>query len=299
MHGEETGMKEHDLRLNGQMFHIREWGEPTHPTLLMLHGFPEYGGAWADLAERLADQFHCVAPDQRGYGGSYAPAEPEAYRISAMMGDMVDLIAHLGGPVVVVGHDWGAAMAYGLAMARPDLVSRLIILNGVHPGPFQTALCQGGDQTAASQYMTFLRREDAEDRLSADNYAKLLGLFAEHMDMSWMTPDRQAEYIAEWSKPGRLRGMVNWYRATPLIIPKPGEPAPVPPMDPAKLRVRMPHLLIWGMGDTALLPEATEGLEAYCDDLTRVEIADADHWLVHQRPDQVASVLRDWLSEKG
>lgn len=290
-------MNMRDITLNGHVFRIREWGDPAKPTLLMLHGFPEYGGAWADLAELMAGDFHCVAPDQRGYGGSWSPPEPEAYRVSQMMPDMVALIAELGGPVVVVGHDWGAAMAYGLAMARPDLVSRLVILNGVHPGPFQTALAAGGAQTAASQYMTFLRRDDAEARLSADNYAKLLGLFAENMDMTWMTPDRQAEYIAEWSKPGRLRGMVNWYRATPLVIPKPGEVVPVPPMDPEKLRVRMPHLLIWGMGDTALLPEATAGLEAYCDDLTRIEVPDADHWIVHQKPARVADILRDWLGQ--
>ncbi|MEC9311237.1 MAG: alpha/beta hydrolase, partial [Pseudomonadota bacterium] len=67
------------------------------------------------------------------------------------------------------------------------------------------------------------------------------------------------------------------------------------PMDPEKLRVRMPHLLVWGLGDSALLPEATEGLETYCDDLTRVEIEGADHWLVHQRPDEVAQILRTWL----
>ena len=165
-----------------------------------------------------------------------------------------------------------------------------------YSGGFSSAtLAAGGTQTAASQYMTFLRRDDAEARLSADGYAKLLGLFAENMDMSWMTPERRDVYVGEWSRPGRLRGMVNWYRATPLVIPKPGETVAVPPMDPEKLRVRMPHLLVWGLGDTALLPEATEGLETYCDDLTRVEIEGADHWLVHQRPDEVAQILRNWL----
>ena len=88
-------MKQHDLILNGQSFHIREWGDASKPTLLMLHGFPEYGGAWADLAERLEDSYHCVAPDQRGYGQSYAPPEPEAYRVSAMMPDIVALILSL------------------------------------------------------------------------------------------------------------------------------------------------------------------------------------------------------------
>ncbi|MGI3170469.1 alpha/beta fold hydrolase [Pseudooceanicola sp. C21-150M6] len=290
-------MRERDVNLQGEVFHLREWGTKGQPKLLMLHGFPEYGGAWAEVAERLADRFHCIAPDQRGYGGSFAPAEVQAYRMKHLVGDLVALVAELGGgPLGVVGHDWGSAAAYGLAIARPDLVSRLVILNGVHPAPFQRALATGGPQAEASQYMTFLRREGSEDILSANGHDRLLKLFAEGMDMSWMGPERATAYIAEWSKPGRLRGMVNWYRASPVVVPLPGETAPVPDLPVEKLRVRMPHLLIWGLGDRALLPVSTEGLEAYCEDLTRVEVADADHWIAHQKPDFVATTIRDWLA---
>lgn len=289
-------MRQSKIQLNGHEFHLREWGDPDAPVLLMLHGFPEYGAAWTGLAERLCSQYRCIAPDQRGYGQSYAPPEVEAYRISQLVGDMAALIETTGGPVTVIGHDWGAAVAYGLAIMRPELVGRLVILNGVHPAPFQRALAAGRDQTEASQYMTYLRRDDAEARLSADGYAKLLSLFAENMDMSWMTPDVQAEYIAEWSRPGRLTGMLNWYRASRVVVPAPGERVEVPAMAPDQMRVRMPHLLIWGLGDTALLPVATKGLETYCDALTRVEIETADHWIVHQRPDEVAQMIRGWLA---
>ncbi|WP_136634640.1 alpha/beta fold hydrolase [Pseudooceanicola onchidii] len=289
-------MRERTIQLNGQDFHLREWGEETAPVLLMLHGFPEYGRAWEGLAGRLGDRYRCIAPDQRGYGQSYAPQEVEAYKLAELVGDMVALIDQIGGPVTVVGHDWGSAVAYGLAMARPDLVDRLVILNGVHPGPFQRALAMGGKQTEASQYMTFLRRDDAEDRLSANGYDKLRRLFAEDMDMSWMTEDLAQDYLTEWSRPGRLTGMLNWYRATSLVVPKTGERAEVRPFPTDKFRVRMPHLLIWGLGDTALLPSSTKGLETYCDALTRVEMDQADHWIVHQRPDEVAQIIRGWLA---
>lgn len=289
-------MQERDITLRGRRFHLREWGNgEDHPTVLMLHGFPEFGGAWEGLAERLSDRFHCVAPDQRGFGQSDAPAEVEAYRITELVGDMAALIETLGGPLIVIGHDWGAAVAYGLATMRPDLVKRLIILNGVHPGPFQKALATGGPQAEASQYMLYLRRDGSEERLAADNYAKLLALFAEHMDFSWMTPELRERYIAEWSRPGRLRGMVNWYRASGVKIPAPGEVLDIPDLPVDKFHVPMPHLLIWGPGDTALLPEATEGLEAYCADLTRIEIPGADHWVIHQETDAVAGHIRDWL----
>ena len=290
-------MESRTVTLGGQAFHLREWGNREAPVLLMLHGFPEFGGAWAELAERLSDTWRCVAPAQRGYGQSWAPPEVEAYRISELAGDMAALAEHLGGRVTVIGHDWGASVAYALAIGRPDLVERLVILNGVHPGPMSAAMIRDGAQRRASQYMRYLRSEGSEDRLAANGFASLLGLFAEGMDMSWMTPDKREEYVAEWSRPGRLTGMVNWYRATTLPVPEPGEPTDRQPVPVEGFRVSMPHLLIWGMGDKALLPEATEGLEAWCDTLTRVEVPDADHWVIHQKTAQVEAILRDWLEE--
>jgi pimeloyl-ACP methyl ester carboxylesterase len=289
-------MRQRRIDVNGHGFHLYEWGEPGQPLILCLHGFPEYGGAWADLASHLPG-YHIVAPDQRGYGQSWAPPDPRDYATGKLVGDMVALIAQMGGPVTVLGHDWGAAVAYGLAMMHPALVERLIIMNGVHPAPFQNALAAGGAQTAASQYIPWLRAEGSETVLAADDFAKLRGLFAAHMDMSWLRGARLDAYKSEWARPGRMRGMVNWYRASPLVVPKPGERAiDLPALPHDRLRVAMPHLLIWGENDTALLPEATEGLEAYCDDLTRVSVADADHWLHHQQPARVASLIRDWIS---
>lgn len=291
-------MRERKITLTAGEFHLREWGESGAPKLLMLHGFPEYSGAWREVAERLADRYHCIAPDQRGYGQSPAPAETQAYKAAHLVGDLAELIAALGGgPIIVVGHDWGAAAAYALAISNPQLVEKLIILNGVHPAPFQKAIAAGGAQCAASQYINYLRRPDAEARLSKDDFKGLAGLFAEHMDMSWMTPERAAQYRREWAREGRLSGMLNWYRASKIHVGPVGEVwRDLPDMPPDRLRVRMAHLLIWGAGDTALLPEATEGLEAYCDDLTRVEIAGADHWIAHQKPDEVAGAIRDWLA---
>jgi len=289
-------MKTETVDLNGHPFLLRRWGDPANPPLLLLHGFPEYGGAWADLAPLLAERFHCIAPDQRGYGQSWAPDDVALYRGSQLVGDMAALITHLGGgPLTVMGHDWGAAVAYGLAMFHPELVSRLIIANGVHPIPFQRALARGGAQAEASQYILMLRRDGSEDRLAANDFAKMKDLFLAKMDHAWMTPAKLADYVTEWSRPGRLKTMIHWYRASPLKVAKPGEPITdltEPPKD--RLMVRCPHLLLWGLGDTALLPEATEGLEDYAPDLTRVEFNGADHWICHQLPQQVARAILEW-----
>ncbi len=280
--------------LNGHPFHIRTWGAAHLPKLLMLHGFPEYGGAWSGLAERLAHRFHCIAPDQRGYGQSWAPPDVSDYATSKLVGDMAALIGDAG-PVTVLGHDWGAAVAYGLAMFRPDLVERLIIMNGVHPVPFQRAMASGGPQSEASQYINYLRSEGSEDDLAADNFAKMKRFFQARMKFDWLTDAELEQYVTEWARPGRLRTMIHWYRASPLVVADPGKPAPMPDLPLDKLVVRCPHLLVWGNADTALLPEATEGLEDFAPDLTRVEIEGCDHWLHHQKPDAVAQAILSWM----
>lgn len=282
------------VELNGESFFVRHWGDKDAPKILMLHGFPEYSGAWADLAPLLAERFHCIAPDQRGYGQSWRPAQVEKYKTALLVSDMAALIGEQ--PVIVLGHDWGASVAYALSIGRPELVSKLIIMNGVHPAPFQRELAKGGAQTDASQYIHFLRRAGSEDILAADDFAKLMGLFSAHMDMTWLKGETLAGYKAAWRDAAGLRGMINWYRASPLKIGGPGEAIDdALSFDPARLQVRCPHLLIWGTADTALLPGTIEGLEEYAPDLTRVEIADVDHWLHHQKPQDVATAILDWL----
>jgi pimeloyl-ACP methyl ester carboxylesterase len=288
-------MRTETIDLNGHPFFVRHWGDPDLPPLLMLHGFPEYGGAWADLAPYLSDHFHCIAPDQRGYGQSWAPDGVENYRASELVSDMAALIAHIGGPVTVMGHDWGAAVAYGLAMFKPDLVRRLIIANGVHPVPFQRAMAAGGAQSEASQYINYLRSEGSETALAEDDFAKMKKLFMAKMDSGWLTEAKKREYLTEWARPGRLKTMIHWYRASPLRVADPGKPLtdlPELPLD--RLVVRCPHLLIWGDDDTALLPVATEGLEDFAPDLSRVSIPNTNHWLIHQDPQAVADAILNW-----
>ncbi|GAB4272752.1 MAG: alpha/beta hydrolase [Pararhodobacter sp.] len=282
--------------LAGQRFFVHRCGAPDAPPLLMLHGFPEYGGAWEEVAAHLTG-WRCLAPDQRGFGQSWAPAEVAAYDLRALVADMAALIEAEGGPMPVIGHDWGAVVAYGLAMWRPDLVSRLVVINGVHPGPFQRAVARGGAQSAASGYIAYLRAEGAEARLARDGFEGLTKLFAAKMDLSWLTASRRAAYVREWSRPGVLTGMLNWYRASPLRVAAPGQPiADAHVLPPEAGRVACPHLVIWGEDDTALLPETLDGLDAYCPDLRIERVAGADHWICHQKPAEVARLIDAFLN---
>jgi pimeloyl-ACP methyl ester carboxylesterase len=292
-------MQTHNLTLNGQDFFVRSWGLPHLPKLIMLHGFPEYSGAFNDLAPKLSGMFHCIAPDQRGYGQSWAPAEVGEYTTSKLVNDIVALINNDlvgGGPVAVMGHDWGAGVAYALSMFHPELVNRLIIANGVHPAPFQREMAKGGAQSEASQYINFIKTDTSHDQLAENECAKLIKLFSANMDTSWLVGERLEAYKTEWLRPGRLQGMTNWYRASPLRVADPGKPLTDPPKLPVdRMRIHCDHLLIWGMKDTAVLPESTQGLEDFCENLTRIEVEDADHWILHQQPDEVAEAIVNWV----
>jgi pimeloyl-ACP methyl ester carboxylesterase len=288
------------LSVNGIDLFMRSMGDPAAPLALFLHGFPEYSGAWDEVLPPFAAKFHAAAPDQRGYARSSKPEGVEAYRVKNLVRDVLALGDQLSPnkPFTVVGHDWGASVAYATAIAAPHRISKLIVINGVHPGPFQRALVEDEAQRKASSYIHYLRDPKADERLSANNFEKLFGMLTRFGPQPWLTPAKRVGYLEAWSAPGALTGMLNWYRATPLVVPHPGEsiePAKLPKLDAAQLRVRMPHLVIWGMDDRALLPVSRATLADYCDDLTVREIAGADHWVVHQRTDEVVDHLKAFL----
>jgi epoxide hydrolase 4 len=293
-------MRHQPIRANGIELHTRGLGDPQASLILFLHGFPEYSGAWDEVLPSFAKSFHAVAPDQRGYFRSTKPEGLEAYRVKHLVRDILALGDHFSPsrPYVVVAHDWGASVGYATAIAAPHRIAKLAVINGVHPGPFQRALIEDEAQRTASAYMHDLRDPKAEDRLSANAFEKLLSMLSRFGPQPWLTPEKRAGYLEAWSPPGALTGMLNWYRASPLLVPHPGEEVDagkVMKLDPAQLRVRMPHLVIWGMNDKALLPVSRATLGDYCDDLTVREVKDADHWVVHQKTDAVIGLLRDFL----
>ena len=228
-------MRHSTVHVNGIDLGVRAMGDPDAPLMLFLHGFPEYSGAWDEVLPAFAGSYHAVAPDQRGYAGSSKPEGLEAYRVKELVRDVLGLGERFspGRPFVLVAHDWGASVAYATAMAAPARISRLVIINGVHPGPFQRALLEDDAQRQASSYMHYLRDPRAEERLSANSFEKLMGMLVRFGPQPWLTPEKRAGYLEAWSPPGALTGMLNWYRASPLLVPKPGEA-----IDPASQTAR-------------------------------------------------------------
>ncbi len=280
----------------GIRLHVAHAGDRANPAILFLHGFPEYWAAWRPVMERLAGRYFVVAPDQRGFNLSDRPAEVEAYRTGQLVADAL-AVADAFFPdreFALAGHDWGASVAYGLAFREPRRVGRLVVANGVHPVCFQRAIFDDPAQRAASQYINRLRAPEADARMAENGYARTLSMIEKFSATGWMTDEARRGYLDAWSRPGAMRGMLNWYRATPLVVPAVGEPAaeaPILSLPPETFAVRMPHLVIWGEDDQALRPSCLEGLEAFAPDLRIERVDGAGHWILHEKPDRVADLM--------
>lgn len=263
--------------------------------VMLLHGFPEAAFVWDEVMQAVAPQAACVAPNLRGYIGSSAPTDPKAYRAKHLVADVVAAIEALGAPLdLLVAHDWGGALAWNLAAERPDLLRRLLIINSPHPATFLRELKGNADQQAASAYMTFLCRPDAEQLLAEDDFRRLWPFLGEPI---WLTAALRDQYRQAWSNQGRqLTGPLNYYRASPLRPPLgPDDALHRVELPVEAVTVRVPTTLLWGERDHALLPALLDGLEHWVPDLQIHREPQATHWIVHEQPERVAELIRALL----
>ncbi|MDE2081354.1 MAG: alpha/beta fold hydrolase [Burkholderiales bacterium] len=266
------------------------------PDALLLHGFPEAAFAWDEVLSLLAGRVHAVAPNLRGYPGSSAPAALQAYRAKSLVADVAAAIEALGAPLpLLVAHDWGGALAWNLAAARPDLIRHLLIINSPHPAAFLRELRDNPAQQAASAYMNFLCRPDAERRLAERDYARLWPFFG---GAAWLTPAVRAHYRAAWGQDGAgLRGPLNYYRASPLRpATAPGDALHTLSLPDAAVTVRVPTTVLWGEGDKALLPGLLQGLSRWVPALRLQRLPAATHWVVHEEPARVAALIAELVA---
>ena len=269
------------------------------PLVLCVHGFPEYWGAWEDVLPSLGAWSYAVAPDLRGYNLSSQPTGTDAYRAREIVSDLIGLIEKLGyARAFIVAHDWGGAAGWQLAIARPQLVERLVILNSPHPFAFGRELASNPEQQRASAYMNRLRAADAEEQLAKDDFARLFASFnaVDGRTAAWLDSTRRDRYRAVWSR--GLTGALNYYRATPLYPPTDDDPgARALTLEPGKFIVRVPTLVLWGMRDRALLPCLLDGLDELVPQITVERLPAASHWLAHEEPGHVAERVRNFLAQ--
>lgn len=285
---------------HGITLSCRSAGERGRPVLMFLHGFPEGAFVWDGLLEHFARPenggYRCVAPNLRGFEHSSQPADVKAYRPKHLVQDIAALIEIEGAPLAcLVAHDWGGAVAWNVANQLPQLARRLAIINSPHPGTFLRDLQANPKQQAASAYMNFLIQPDAEQVLRENDYEMLWKFFTRWGGAPWLTEAVKDQYREVWD--ASLNGGLNYYRASPLRPPRPGDPAAAGvTLPPEMLTINLPTLVIWGMEDAALPPNLIEGLDRYVPQLTLKKVEGASHWIIHERPELVARHLAAFLA---
>jgi epoxide hydrolase 4 len=283
---------------HGITLSCRAAGAPDAPLLVFLHGFPEAAFVWDELLLHFADRYRCVAPNLRGFEASSAPQEVEAYRAKPLVADITALIDALGGRAeAVVAHDWGGAIAWTLAVQQPRVMKRLVIVNAPHPATFLREMQHNPAQRAASAYMNFLCRPDAEALLAQDDFARLWPFFTGGKvgGAPWLTDATKDQYRAVWR--AGLAGGCNLYRASPLRPPTAADQGVMAlAFAPEAVTVTLPTLVVWGEDDVALPPALLEGLQAFVPSLALLRVAGASHWIVHERGPWLAAQIDHYLA---
>jgi len=291
MAADKPAWKDCYAEVNGVRLHYVEQGKGQ--LILFLHGFPEFWYSWNYLLADFGRDHHAVALDMRGYNLSAKPEPVDAYRVPIIVEDVRALAESLKAKkFVLVGHDWGGVIAWAFAAQHPEMLDKLIIINAPHPTVFARELANNPAQQKASAYFNLFTSPQAEQVLSANNYAPMLQAFG-----SALNEEDRKMYLAAWNQPGGLTGGLNFYRAAQLRSPAgapAGEAAQPPAIQPLAL-ITTPTLVIWGEKDTALLTGNLEGLDQFVKPLKIERIPDGSHWVVHEKPAVVIEDIRAFL----
>ena len=272
---------------NGINLHYVTQGEGS--LMLMLHGFPEFWYSWRHQIPEFARDYKVVALDLRGYNESDKPKQPEAYRMEELLKDVEGVIRGLGyESCILVGHDWGGAIAWSFAYAYPDLVDRLIVMNLPHPAKFMEGI-KTPQQLLRSWYIFLFQLPWLPELLLQWNdYQAIESVFAgTAIDKTAFSPTDLEAYKDAAAKRGALTAMLNYYRNIfqSLLNDKPQEWSVL----------NIPTLMIWGEEDTALGKELTYETEKLVNSLQIKYISNCSHWVQQEQPQLVNQYMREFL----
>ncbi|MAK81659.1 alpha/beta fold hydrolase [Phenylobacterium sp.] len=279
------------VEANGFAFAVDEAGDGDR-LALCLHGFPESRFSWRAQMPLLAELGYRVwAPDLRGYGETEPkPQDVDSYRMERLLEDVAALIDAAGArEVMLVAHDWGAAVAWTFAARKVRPLTRLIIMNVPHPAVFAQVLRRSPKQMLRSWYMAFFQIPGLPERLLLANDARAIRRAFSGMakDKSRFPETVLDRYAADAQRPGAMTGMINWYRAAarhPDFMREPWA------------KIEIPTLVIWGEADAALGLETLEGTDAFVPDLQIKRLPGVSHWVQQEAPEVVNALMADWLA---
>lgn len=280
--------------VNGIRLHYAESGEGDN-LVILLHGFPEFWYSWKKQLIALSTNFHVIAPDMRGYNLSDKPPKTDDYKIDKLVADVIGLIDHFGvRQAAIVGHDWGAGVAWAVALKHPERVSRLIVLQVPLLAAWRANL--SFKQFLRSWYMFFFQIPRLPEWLiSRNNFAAIAQTFEEKVARKNSFTNEEVELYKEAARqPGALTGAINYYRAN--VFDRFFGKRPEGDSKQYSGRVRVPTLFIFGEQDFAILPQTVAGLDTYIDAYYReLRIPDSGHWVQNEAPDEVNAAMLEFL----
>lgn len=275
----------HQFRRGELVFDVRDVGPADGPVVVLLHGFPQSNSSWDAVIDRLtAEGYRCLAPNQRGYSRGARPPRRRDYRTSELVDDVEALIDASGAQRVhLVGHDWGATVAWAVAAELPSRLASVSPISVPHPAAFVKAIVTS-KQALASWYIALFQLPRIPERLllRRNGVSSRLQTFLER---GGLTPDAAARDAQAMAEPGALTAALNWYRAIPLSGGgRIGQ------------KITVPTMYVWSDNDAALLDKAAKASGRYVSADYRFEtLGGVSHWIPEERPDTVAELLLDWF----
>lgn len=287
----QPGWRESVRSINGVDLHVVECGDDGAPVLVLLHGFPEFWWGWRHQITALAEAgHHVVVPDQRGYNTSSAPQRVDAYRLDVLAQDVLALADAFGAERIdLVGHDWGAVVAWEFAGRHPERLDRLVVLDGPHPDTVLRQVLRHPTQGLRSSYAGFFQLPWLPEAvLRAFGFAVLRASMQRSAREGTFEPGAFDRYVHAWSQPGSLTAMLSYYRA--LRLRRPGS-------SPA--RITAPTLVLWGEHDAFLEQHVARQSLTRCDDARLVVVEGAGHWVHLEQPRRVTAEILRFLDDGG
>jgi pimeloyl-ACP methyl ester carboxylesterase len=277
-----------NVTVNGVPLHLAEAGPANGRLVILLHGFPEYWGAWRKYIGVLAAAgYHVIAPDQRGYNLSGKPVEVSAYDLEVLAADVIGLATHFGSHrFTVIGHDWGGSVGWWIATRHAERLEQLAVLNAPHPLIWREAMQNHPEQRRRSRYVQFFRLPWLPELLlRRGRFRALAQGISDRARPDTVTPEELGRYHAAWSAPGALTAMLNWYRA----FLRKDWPAST------NCRIASPVLLIWGERDSYGVRDLAEASLRLCDNGRAEYFKNATHWVQHDEPERCREILLEFL----
>jgi pimeloyl-ACP methyl ester carboxylesterase len=265
-------------------FDVRDAGPADGPVVVLLHGFPQHNDSWDAVIDRLtAEGYRCLAPNQRGYSPDARPTRRRDYRMPELVADLGALIDASGAQRVhLVGHDWGAAVAWAAAAEMPERLATVSPVSVPHPGAFIKSFTNSR-QGLASWYMYLFQLPRIPEWLLTRRNGAIISEWLRRSGQTPAAAQRDAQAISD---PGALTAAINWYRAIPLSNPR-----------ATSQKVSVPTLYVWSDRDIALLPKSAHDTARYVTGEYRFEIfPGVSHWIPDEQPDKLADLLLDWFA---